>query len=123
VLAAVLGVACGGSAGHDVSLRVDGRDVILDGTRPLRAIRVDLAWDASLAVTAITSAPDAERMNLLRVEITGTTARVLLADTRRLRLPPSGTLLHIDATGDGTIRIIDVEAVEDGARLVPVEVE
>ncbi len=122
-LLALLATSCGGSAGPDASVRIEGREVVLDGDRPLRAIRVDLEWDPSLSVNAITAAAGAERMNLLRVDLTGARARVLLADTRRLRLPPSGALLHIDATGDGQVRIVDVQAAEDGARLVSVEVE
>jgi hypothetical protein len=114
VRALALGVAlvvsaCGTSSAPDVTVRAEGRDVILDGNRPLRAVLVDLEWDPSLTVNAITAAADAERMNLLRVELAATTARVLLTDTRRIRLPERGTLLHVDATGDGEIRIVAVE--------------
>lgn len=119
----LLVAACGGGGDRAPRLRVDGHGVILDGTRPLRALRVDLEWDASLSVTGIAAGADAERMNLIRVDMAGNGARVLLADTRRLQLPPRGELLHVEAAGEGAIRIVDVEAAENGGRLVEVEVE
>lgn len=106
-------VACGG-AGDGPTIRVDGRHVVVDGEKPLRAVLVDLEWEATLDVTAIAPAADAERMNLARVSIDGTRARVLLSDTRGIPMPARGTLLHVDATGDGAIRLVAFDLVEAG---------
>ena len=115
---------CPESGGGRETLRVLGRDVVLEGTRPLRGLELDLAWDAGLAVDAVTLGADAERMNLFRVDLRadGRSARVVLTDLRKLRLPVRGSLLHIEASGDGEVRIVRAVAAGDAAEAVPIEV-
>ncbi len=105
-----------------VSVRADGSDVVLEGDRPLRALVLDLAWDTAGGVTTIAAGPDAARMNEVKslIAADGLHARVVLTDSRQLRLPSRGVILHTD----GAIRIVDAQAAdEDSAgRAIAVEV-
>jgi hypothetical protein len=113
--------ACGADRSR-ATVRVDGSAIVIDGDRPLRAIRIDLEWDASLNVTDIVAGADAERSNLVRARIEGATARFLISDSRRIHLPTRGELARLVSTGSGAIRIVDVEGAEDGGALVDVEI-
>src|SRR5688572_32923630 len=97
----VVGAGCT-TTGESVTptVAVEGDVITLDADRALRAVRIDLEWDASLNVTAIEAAPDVARMNLFRVAIDGQGARVLIADSRKLRLPIRGDLVRVVATGE-----------------------
>jgi hypothetical protein len=102
-------VACSGSASAPVSVHAEGTTITVDGDVALRALVLDLSWDPSLAVTEITAGPDANRLDLIRTRIEGTTARVLLSDTRKLTLPQRGTILTLTATGTGNVRIVSAD--------------
>lgn len=105
------------------TLRLEGRQVFLEADRPLRGLQVDLEWDPTLTVTAIEAGPDAERLNLVRVDVAmaAPRARVVITDTRRLRLPVRGAILRIDAEGEGAVRLVGALGAGDGP--APLEVE
>lgn len=121
-LASVL-LACGSSQ-PNLTVRVADRTVILECDEALRALELDLEWDASLSVKAINPGPDVARLNLVRANISmdKPRARVVLTDTRKLRLPRRGVILEVEADGDGQgqIRITSAMGANDGPVPVPV---
>jgi hypothetical protein len=102
---------------------VDGSSIVVQGDRPLRAVRLDLTWDASLTVSGIVLGPDDARLDLLRVQMNGNGARVLVSDTRGVHLPQAGTILTIQSTGTGAVKIVDVQAADDSEKLVNVGIK
>lgn len=116
--------ACGGTASATVSVRVEGREVVLEGDRGLRGIQLELELDAALGFTGVVAGADAERMNLVRARAdeSGTRARVLLSDTRRVKLPVRGTVLRIEGTGEGSVRIVSALGADESGQPVEIEV-
>lgn len=112
VFIALLAAACSGDARPGYDVRVEGDALVLDGEKPLRAVRVDLAWDEGTTVTAITAGEAAGRMNIFRASIDAEarTARVLISDWRKLRLPVRGEIARVDASG--AVRVVELEVAE-----------
>lgn len=109
LLTVLLVAACAGDERPGYDVRVDGEAIVLEGERPLRAVRIDLAWDEGTPEIAAGEA--AERMNIFRaaVDAEARTARILISDWRKLRLPVRGELARV--TG-ATVRITEVEVAE-----------
>lgn len=105
-------------AGQPIAVHMNGRTLVLEGNRPLRALVVELAWDDG-AVTDWAPGPGAARLNVIRVDLQPTGARVVFADSRKLRLPRRGDLMTF--TGTGEIRLVSAEGADTGPVSVPVE--
>jgi hypothetical protein len=123
-LLAVVGCASGGGAPSAV-VSVAGQEISIEGDTPLRALRLRLSWDPTLQVSAITAGKDADRMNVVRTDLTdgATEAQVLLTDTRKIHLPSRGVVLHVEATGTGTLRVVGADAAADGGQAAQVVIK
>jgi hypothetical protein len=102
--------ACVENPARRASVRVEGSSVVLESDRELRALVVDLEANT----TTCEVGPDAAHLNL----VTQGGARVVFADSRRLRLPRRGTILVCD----GPVVVSAAEGADDGPESVPVEV-
>jgi hypothetical protein len=125
-LVLLLAVACSSASPTTapVTVTVDGADVRLDGDLPLRALRLDLGWDATLTVSQIDLGADDQALNIWRVQMNpdGVSARVLISDTRKVHLPQRGAVVHLTTSGAGRVRVLDVDAAADGPAPVTVEI-
>jgi hypothetical protein len=107
-----------------VAVKADGRTVIVEGNRALRAMLVELEWDADLEVTAVRAGDDAARLTVFETDFEpgAHRAKVVIADGRGVRLPARGTLVTVDATGSGALRVVRAEGADDGPSAVDIEV-
>jgi hypothetical protein len=125
---AVLLAACSGvdAPKGSVAVHADGQEIVIEGDRSLRALVIDLAWDAAGDVTAVQAGADAARLDEVKSKIGADqkSMRVVLTDGRGLRLPRRGTILEV---AGGPFRIVRAQGADEdapgAATLVDVEVK
>ena len=123
----LVAAACGRDGGPVPpwsAVHVEGSTIVLEGNRALRALEIDLAWDSGLTVSGFSAGADVARLNLVRsfVPADAQQARVLISDTRKVRMPSHGEVLKVTVAGSGTLRVTAAQAADVDGKVVAVEV-
>lgn len=132
--ASVASLAAAGCDGEEAPRRglvyVDGQNVVLEAPVALRGLQVDLEWEPGVTVAGISAGPDVERLDLFRVRLygDGRSARLIVTDTRKVKLPLRGVVARLEAsTADGSAgaaaKIRAVAALGADEDAAPVELE
>lgn len=133
-LAQLASLAAAGCDGEEAPRKglvyINGPDVVLEAPVPLRGLQVDLEWDPGVTVAGISAGPDVERLDLFRVRRYGDdrSARLVVTDTRKVKLPLRGVVARIEASAaDGgagaAAKIRAVAALGADEDAAPVEFE